>query len=387
MTGMESDRAHVVIAGGGVAALEALIALSELAPHRVRVTLVTPGAEFVSRPQVIGESFARGRRSRVALARVTRDFGATHHAGSVVAVDPERRTVRCAAGEELAYDSLLVATGGHRRTAYQHAETIGDDTATDALHGILADLEEGYLKQIAFVVPPQVAWTLPAYELALLVAHDAWSMCIDNAHLSIVTPEDRPIALFGPRAGVAVAELLTARGIDFVGGVRAEVGRGTLHLHPGGREMLAERVFALPLVHADAPAGLPTDEAGFLGTDLHGQLIGVTGVFAAGDITSFPAKHGGIAAQQAEAAAQAIAARHGCAIAPEPFRPLLRGRLLTGAEDLFLERDIAGGSGDAEDAPRQAWWPADKVSAPRLAPYLYALEQSGASGSSQLSAT
>ena len=52
--------------------------------------------------------------------------------------------------------------------------------------------------------------------------------------------------------------------------------------------------------------------------------------------------------------------------------------LLTGGEDLFLERDIAGGSGDADGATRQAWWPADKVSAPRLAPYLYALESTGA---------
>ena len=109
-------------------------------------------------------------------------------------------------------------------------------------------------------------------------------------------------------------------------------------------------------------------------------------MFAAGDITGFPAKHGGIAAQQAEAAAQTVAARHGCAIAPEPFRPLLRGRLLTGAEDLFLERDIAGGSGDA-DAVRPAWWPADKVSAPRLAPYLYGLDRSGAASCSQLAAS
>ena len=115
--------------------------------------------------------------------------------------------------------------------------------------------------------------------------------------------------------------------------------------------------------------------------------MGVAGVFAAGDVTSFPAKHGGIAAQQAEAAAEAIAARHGCAIEPEPFRPLLRGRLLTGGEDLFLERDIAGGSGDADGATRQAWWPADKVSAPRLAPYLYALEQAGAQRVSHLASS
>ena len=286
---MEPNRAHVVIAGGGVAALEALIALSELAPHHVRVTLVTPRADFVSPPagdrRVVRPRPSQPRRARPRRPRLRRD--------------PPRRIRRrrrrrragpraCGSGEELGYDSLLVATGGRRMPAYEHAETIGDDTAAEALHGILADLEEGYLKRLAFVVPPQVAWTLPAYELALLVAHDAWSMGIDDAQLSLVTPEDRPLALFGPQAGAAVGELLAERGIAFVGGVCAEVGRGTLDLHPGGRRMTAERVFALPVVHGDAPAGLPTDEAGFVGTDVHGRVIGVAGVFAAGDIDELP---------------------------------------------------------------------------------------------------
>ena len=117
VTAMEQNRAQVVIAGGGVAALEALIALSELAPHRVRVTLVTPSADFVSRPQVIGESFARGHRSHVALARVARDFGATHVTGSVVAVDAARRIARLGSGEELAYDYAFILPERHTPAA------------------------------------------------------------------------------------------------------------------------------------------------------------------------------------------------------------------------------------------------------------------------------
>ena len=53
-------------------------------------------------------------------------------------------------------------------------------------------------------------------------------------------------------------------------------------------------------------------------------------VFAAGDIANFPIKQGGLAAQQADAAAEAIAAEAGAQVDPQPFKPVLRGILLTG---------------------------------------------------------
>src|SRR6185503_20897453 len=105
---------------------------------------------------------------------------------------------------------------------------------------------------------------------------------------------------------------------------------------------------------------LPLDAHGFIAVDEHGRVTGCDSVFAAGDVTSFPLKQGGIAAQQAEAAAQAVAARHGCVIDPEPFRPVLRGRLITGEDDLFLEHVVAGGAGEGSVAPRALWWPPTK---------------------------
>jgi hypothetical protein len=47
---MNEGRHHVAIVGGGVAAVEALLALHELAAHRVRITLVSPEREFVYHP-------------------------------------------------------------------------------------------------------------------------------------------------------------------------------------------------------------------------------------------------------------------------------------------------------------------------------------------------
>jgi hypothetical protein len=45
-----TDPFRVVIAGGGVAALEAALALRELTGERVRTTLLSPEPEFVYRP-------------------------------------------------------------------------------------------------------------------------------------------------------------------------------------------------------------------------------------------------------------------------------------------------------------------------------------------------
>jgi sulfide:quinone oxidoreductase len=376
----DDKRAEVVIAGGGVAALEALIALSDLAPNRVHVTLVAPGPDFVYRPLQIGESFCLGRRAHHSLARAARDFGAAYVAAAVESVDPVAREVRCSGGVVLPYDSLLVAVGARSVPAFEHAETIGDDAGDETLHGILADLEEGYLKRVAFVAPSSTLWSLPLYELALLTARDAWSMGIDDAQLVVVSAEERPLGLFGPAAAASVERLLRARGIEFIGGSHADVRRGEIVLVPGGRRLPVQRTFALPVLRGPALAGLPSDEHGFIPVDEHGRVDGLDGVFAAGDVTTFPLKQGGIAAQQAEVAAESVAARHGCAIEPEPFRPVLRGRLITGDDDLFLRHDVAGGSGEGTAAPRALWWPPTKIAAQRLAPYLFGVEEADRMG-------
>ena len=333
-----------MIAGGGVAALEALIALHDLAPQRIHVTLIAPGPDFIYRPMAISEQFSRGARSHHPLARVARDFAADYVSDAVTEVDPAAAVVRCASGRELPYDSLIVALGARAEPAFEHAVTVGDDAARDTLHGILADLETGYIKRLAFVAPSTTVWSLPLYELALLTAEDAWSMGIDDAQLIVVSSEERPLGLFGPAAGAEVESLLARRGIEFVGSARPEVRRGELVI--GDRHVKVDRTFALPVLRGPALAGLPADQDGYLPIDAHGRVEGVTGVFAAGDVTNFPLKQGGLAAQQAEAVAEAVAARHGCALEPEPFRPVLRGKLMTAGDDLYLQNEIAGGAGE-----------------------------------------
>jgi sulfide:quinone oxidoreductase len=121
--------------------------------------------------------------------------------------------------------------------------------------------------------------------------------------------------------------------------------------------------------------GLPSDPDGFVPVDAHGRVPGVGDVYAAGDVTTWPIKQGGLAAQQADAAAEAIAAEAGADVTPQPFRPVLRGVLLTGRGRRWIRRDLGGAEGEGETQRHALWWPPTKVAGRYLAPYLAALEE------------
>ena len=68
--------------------------------------------------------------------------------------------------------------------------------------------------------------------------------------------------------------------------------------------------------------------------------MGADAVLAAGDATTFPIKQGGLATQQADAAAATIAHALGATVEPTPFAPVLRGLLLTGGAPLYLRAEL-----------------------------------------------
>jgi sulfide:quinone oxidoreductase len=137
-----------------------------------------------------------------------------------------------------------------------------------------------------------------------------------------------------------------------------------------GRVVAADAVVALPRLLGRPVGGLPTDADGFIPIDEHARVLGVPGVYAAGDITAGPVKQGGLATQQADAAAEAIAAEAGADIVPRPYRPVLRGLLLTGGDPLYLTRDLAG-QGTPDSASRSPlWWPSAKIAGRHLTGYL-----------------
>jgi sulfide:quinone oxidoreductase len=362
---------QVVVAGAGVAGLEAVIALRALAGDRVNITLLAPEHDFVYRPLSVGEPFALGAASRIPVAHLAEEFDLDLRRDALASVDSDAHTVTLQNGDTLHFDKLIVATGAQQKPAYSHALTFRGQEDAETVHGLVMDIDGGYSRHITFVVPPGVAWSLPLYELALMTAHRAEEMSVD-VELTLVTPEERPLVIFGPKASAEVAKALAEAEITVHCSRSTEIpARGTLVLHPGGEQLTAQRIVTLPVLEGRAVEGLPADSKGFLPIDRHARVGGQADVYAAGDGSNFPLKQGGIACQQADAAAEHIARDAGIPIEPHLFRPVLRGKLLTGRKPHFMSHDVSGMTG-GEDAVDEhiLWWPPTKVAGRYLSPYL-----------------
>src|SRR5687767_14040805 len=273
MSSDSSARHRVLIAGGGVAGLEALLALHDIASDRVALTLLAPEREFAYRPMAVGVPFARGHMQRHDLADVARYAGAELLRGELVEVDPEARAAVFADGRRVDYDSLLVAVGAGNEPAFSRVRTWTPELDQEVFGGLLADLEEDYDKRVTFVVPPDVAWPLPAYELALMTAWEARDMGQDDVECTVYTPEKAPLEIFGSEASAALREDLEEAGVRVETGVVVEEdpdAPARLVAGAGGPPLQSQRVIALPRAVARGVGGLPVDGRGFIRTDEHG---------------------------------------------------------------------------------------------------------------------
>jgi sulfide:quinone oxidoreductase len=366
---MARERLHVLIAGAGVAGLEAALALRSLAEERVDVELVAPEQEFTYRPLAVAEPFRVGEVRRFPLGTLAEGAGATLREGSVRSVDPQRR-VLVTDREEVPYDALLLALGARPREAVPGAVTFSGPADDQALGAILDEATTGQAKKLVFAVPDGATWPLPAYELALLTQIYLGEAGVGGFSVEIVTPEAAPLELFGEAAGKALGELLEIRSVGLtLTRAPAAFENGRLRLLPEG-ELEADRVVALPRLEGPRLEGISHDSDGYVPTDEHGRVLGIEDVWAAGDLTAFPVKQGGLAAQQADAAAESIAAHAGAPIEPQLFKPVLRGLLLTGLAPRYLRAETETGESTADTEP--LWWPPAKIVGRHLAPFLAA---------------
>jgi sulfide:quinone oxidoreductase len=366
----KSEGARVVIAGGGVAGIETLLALADIAGDRVSQTLVSPTPDFLYKPLLVEEPFDIGPAERYELQPLAQEKGADFVQHAVSAVRPEDHVVELDDGSTLAYDYLVVCLGGRFVPAIEGAITFpypGEAFRVDAL---LDRAEEGD-HRLVFIVPGGVTWSLPLYEIALMTQRRSVQRGRE-VKIAIVTPESAPLGVFGPGASSTIDGMLRARGIDVVtGSTVRQLGDDGIRLSPGDRALGPAVAVALPVMEGPAIEGLPADEQGFIPIDEQARVKGVEDVYAAGDGTNFPIKQGGLATQEADAAAEDIAHRIGAGPVPRPFRPVLRGKLLTGDESVNLRTDVAGGGGEGEVSLDTLWWPPQKISARYLAPLLY----------------
>jgi sulfide:quinone oxidoreductase len=369
-------RRRIVIAGGGVAGLECLIALRELAGKEPEIVMLAPEEEFVYRPMAVLEPFSFAAAHHYALARIAADHGAELRRESLGWVDGRHRTATTVDGEELHYDALMLATGATRYKRYAHALTVDDQHIDDALHGLIQDIEGGYTGRVAFVMPPRAGWPLPLYEFALLTARRAKEMCI-AVELTVVTPEEAPLAIFGEAATVGVASVLADAGISVLTSAHAAVPDGRhVQLSPGGRTLEVDRIVALPQLMGPGVRGVPLSAYGFIPVAPNGEVRAMKHVYAAGDGTDFPVKQGGIAAQQADVAAASIADQLGFEASQTKFEPVLRGMLLTGSAPLYMTARLIGGAGFTSTLSDECpWSPPAKIAAKHLGPYLERLDR------------
>jgi sulfide:quinone oxidoreductase len=384
---MAGERPHVVIAGGGVAGIEALLALRELVGHRVRITLIAPEREFLYRPVTVGEAFDRARARGYALAEIVGD---DRH-GELVCdalerVEAGEHIAVTRSGTQIGYDVLVIAAGATAREWLPGALTFRGRGDVAAVRVVLDELVSGSARSVALTLPSERIWPLPIYELALMTAshlreHGA------AADVWLVTPEEEPLQLFGPAAARAIEPMLKARGIRLRTSSRPALVRGRALVLAGGGEVFVDRVITLPELEGPSLPGVPHDRHGFIPVDAHGRVTGTEDVYAAGDVTVFPLKQGGLAAQQADAVVETIAAELGVPIAPRPFTPVLRGLLMTGGAPLYLRAEpqrlprqatVAieakpfrrSGPEASSAAGQPLWWPPAKIAGRYLGSFL-----------------
>lgn len=364
-------RPRIVIAGGGVAALEALLALRSLLGSIPAILLLAPRPELAYAPVAVAAPFSARRPRRFPLAQIARSHGADWVQDSLVEVDSERRQVRTMFGQRLDYDALVIAIGARRRSWLADSIAVRGTGDVGAIRALLAGLEQNGIDKLVFVAPPGESGTLPLYELALLTAGSIADRGLRGMRLTIVTPETSPVALFGQSAGAVVRQLLADRGIRLItSAYPTDLSAGALRLRSSAT-IPADLAVTLGRCEGMGISGLPHDAEGFIPIDQHARVKEVDGVYAAGDGTTFPIKQGGIATQQADAAADAIAAAFGAAPEPRPFKPIVRDILLTGLEPIFLRADISGGAGDSFEVDTDPlWWPPAKIAGRHMGPYL-----------------
>jgi sulfide:quinone oxidoreductase len=355
---------RVTVLGGGPAAAEVLLALRALTDERMALELITPQPQLALRAASTGAAFGEGEVAVYDLAELAEETGAALRIDAAEAVAPTARRIRLASGATAEYDALVLAVGARARAGIPGATVFRDQRDARLLHALLEDL--GSVRRVAFAVPAGVAWTLPLYELALLTVAEAARRDVE-LEVTLVTPERRPLEVFGPRTGTRVAGLLAERGVRVLlstAAVSAE--RGRLALRHGG-SIAADRVIAVPRLVGRRIAGIPADWNNFVHTDPYGHVAELSDVFAAGDMTAFPIKQGGIATQQADVIAAVLAG----ATVP-PVRHVLRTQLLGAGEPLYLRTELDGHGRVLSEAvgDEPDWWPAAKLFGRRLTPWM-----------------
>jgi sulfide:quinone oxidoreductase len=365
---MSAARPTVLIAGGGVGGLEALLMVRRLLGERVRPVVLAPEAEFTYRQYAVAEPFSYGEVARFDLGDLVANAGGRLRHDALSGVNVEEKIAFTEAGAEIHFDALVIAVGAEAVNALPGALTYRGPASNADVHSAALAMDRGEISRLAFAVPASAHWSLPLYELALLAAAHLTDIGDRPDGVHLVTAETEPLAAFGTRVGQRVRTELDRAGVKLHSGVApARMTVDGLSLMDGS-VIPCDRTIALPRLEVSPLGGIEQGPHGFISTDARMRIGGSEDIYAIGDASWFPIKQGGLAAQQADVAAKAIAARLGATAEDEPFRPELRAALLTADGPIYLRSGEEHEPAAISDAP--LWWPPTKVAGRLLAPFI-----------------
>ena len=355
---------RVIVYGGDLAALETALALRRLCGGACEATLVSPVRDLPVRTQAAGASPSESeeRPARFDLGSLAAEHGLAFRADAIVAVDDETREARTITGNRIPFDALVIAFGARPRGAIPGVTTCWGAGDAGALDGLLDEMRLGLARRVAFAIPRGIRWTLPTYELSLTTARMLRREGLTGYELFLVTHESRAVELLGNDAERVVTGRLADAGVELItGGDPVAFAEGALVTAPEG-SIAVDRALSMPVVEGPRIAGLPRDADGFLPVDGFGRVVGAARIWAAGEVTSFPVRQAGIAAQQALAVAASIAAEAGVAVESSPFRPSISG-LLRSPAPARAGAPNGGGSGTL-------WWPPEQLAGEHLSAHI-----------------
>ena len=366
---------RVLVAGGGVAALEAVLALRRARRRPRRDRAARPGGR-VRRAPVVGAVAVQRRSPR----RACRSTGCrARRRAATAARSPRSTPTRTRSARPTAAELALRPAGRRRRRAAGRRRARRDHVPrADQRRRGRGRAPRRARRACCSCSRRGSGWPLPLYELALLAAHEL----PDGPDVAIVTPEPRPLDIFGPVASDALARLLRPRRHRVHRRHRAPRRSSAARSSTDdGRLIAADAVIALP-----RPARPAIDGPARRRARLHRRSTSTRASPACRTSSppatrpTEPVKQGGLATQQADAAAEAIAAeagapRHAAAV---PARPARRRADRRGAavpaprprRRHALARPLRGAP--AASRALRLWWPSGKIAGRYLTGFLAA---------------
>lgn len=265
----------ILVAGGGIAGVEAALTLGRGLPDD-RVTLLTHGDVLRASPDLLYVPCGvDAHRLDVPLRELLAEEPVHVLLGTLESVDLVGRVVHADVGS-VAFDVIVAAPGAEPlgTTGLQVQSVEQAELLRDALDEVFAAASaDGQRGSVVLRAEADDAWAPPAYELAMLVAARRRMLDVERlVDITLVTAELQPFQWFDPKVADIVVDALRSWDVELASGVPV-----TRFDDLGG-----DVVVDFPRLHARNMPGVPGPVGdGWYAVDAVGRVA--PGAFVVGD--------------------------------------------------------------------------------------------------------